>query len=72
MDSSVAASFETLANQLKEIQKKVDRCELCRGGHGTDDCPLLGQEEVDFIGKTIGGQNRGPTNPFIQKVLFGA
>ncbi|XP_022040215.1 uncharacterized protein LOC110942760 [Helianthus annuus] len=60
LDPSVAAAFETLKQELNEIKKKVDRCEVCRGGHDTIDCPTLTLEQVEYIA----GQSRGPTNPF--------
>ncbi|XP_022007629.1 uncharacterized protein LOC110906870 [Helianthus annuus] len=58
LDPSVVAAFESLKQELNEIKKKVDRCEVCRGGHDTIDCPTLTLEHVEFIA------NRGPTNPF--------
>ncbi|XP_021979970.1 uncharacterized protein LOC110876100 [Helianthus annuus] len=57
LDPSVAAVLEGLKQELSEIKKKVDRCEVCRGGHDPVDCPTLTLEEVEFI------TNRGPTNP---------
>ncbi|XP_022007625.1 uncharacterized protein LOC110906840 [Helianthus annuus] len=68
LDSSVAAAIERakeelrqeMRQELNEIKKKVDRCEVCRGGHDTIDCPTLTLEQVEYIA----GQPRGPTNPF--------
>ncbi|XP_035831892.1 uncharacterized protein LOC118480970 [Helianthus annuus] len=68
LDSSVAAAVERakeeirqeMRQELSEIKKKVDRCEVCRGGHDTIDCPTLTLEQVEYIA----GQPRGPTNPF--------
>ncbi|KAJ0870421.1 putative retrotransposon gag domain, aspartic peptidase domain superfamily [Helianthus annuus] len=68
LDSSVAAAVERakeeirqeMRQELSEIKKKVDRCEVCRGGHDTIDCPTLTLEQIEYIA----GQPRGPTNPF--------
>ncbi|XP_022004496.1 uncharacterized protein LOC110902064 [Helianthus annuus] len=68
LDSSVAAAVERakeelrqeMRQELNEIKKKVDRCEVCRGGHDTIDCPTITLEQVEYIA----GQSRGPTNPF--------
>ncbi|XP_021995810.1 uncharacterized protein LOC110892990 [Helianthus annuus] len=68
LDPSVAVVVENLRQELRqemrqelsEIKKKVDRCEVCRGGHDTIDCPTLTLEQVEYIT----GQSRGPTNPF--------
>ncbi|KAI3762510.1 hypothetical protein L1987_52940 [Smallanthus sonchifolius] len=59
-DSKVASQLDYITKELLEIKKKVDRCEVCRGGHDTVDCPTLTLEQVEYIA----GQNRGPTNPF--------
>ncbi|XP_035840284.1 uncharacterized protein LOC118487498 [Helianthus annuus] len=64
LDPSVAAVVESLRQEMRqelsEIKKKVDRCEVCQGGHDTIDCPTLTLEQVEYIA----GQSRGPTNPF--------
>ncbi|XP_022027577.1 uncharacterized protein LOC110928838 [Helianthus annuus] len=60
LDPSVAAVLEGLKQELSKIKKKVDRCEVCRGGHDTIDCPTLTLEQVEYIA----GQSRGPTNLF--------
>ncbi|XP_021991828.1 uncharacterized protein LOC110888617 [Helianthus annuus] len=68
LDSSVAAAVERakeelrqeMRQELNEIKKKVDRCEVCRGGHDTIDCPTLTLEQVEYIA----GHPRGPTKPF--------
>ncbi|XP_022007224.1 uncharacterized protein LOC110906392 [Helianthus annuus] len=59
-DSKVASQLDYITNDLLEIKKKVDGCEVCRGGHDTVDCPTLTLEQVEYIA----GQNRGPSNPF--------
>ncbi|KAI3776015.1 hypothetical protein L1987_45775 [Smallanthus sonchifolius] len=62
LDSSVAAALDriekTFTKELNEIKKKVDRCEVCRGGHDTLECPTLTLEHVEFVA----GQSRGPFN----------
>ncbi|KAK1431640.1 hypothetical protein QVD17_08144 [Tagetes erecta] len=54
MDTSVAAALENLTREVKDLKAKVDKCEYCRGGHSTLECPVMNQEQVEFIG----GQNR--------------
>ncbi|KAJ0438459.1 putative retrotransposon gag domain, aspartic peptidase domain superfamily [Helianthus annuus] len=66
LDSSVAAAVERVKeslrqewrHELSEIQKKVNRCEVCRGGHDTIECPTLTLEQVEYIAD----QSRGPFN----------
>ncbi|KAD4385354.1 hypothetical protein E3N88_25522 [Mikania micrantha] len=60
VDTSVAAALEALSKDVKELKMKVDRCEICRGGHATSECLVVNQEQVDYLG----GQGRGNTNPF--------
>ncbi|XP_021975523.1 uncharacterized protein LOC110870652 [Helianthus annuus] len=64
LDPSVAAVVDTLRQEfrqeLSELKKKVDRCEVCRGGHDTIDCPTITLEQVEYLAS----QSRGPTNPF--------
>ncbi|XP_076952077.1 uncharacterized protein LOC143625691 [Bidens hawaiensis] len=43
-----------LTQEIKELKAKVDKCEMCRGGHGTLECPLMNNQDVDFVV----GQNR--------------
>ncbi|XP_022031027.1 uncharacterized protein LOC110931967 [Helianthus annuus] len=62
LDKLMVAALENLerrlTNRMNDLEKRVDRCEVCRGGHDTIDCPTLTVEQVEFIA------NRGPTNPF--------
>ncbi|KAI3732622.1 hypothetical protein L1987_63829 [Smallanthus sonchifolius] len=60
LDTSVAAALENLHREMKEIKAKVDKCEFCKGGHSTLHCPLMSEEQVDFVA----GQSRGPLNAF--------
>ncbi|KAI3815938.1 hypothetical protein L1987_15622 [Smallanthus sonchifolius] len=60
LDTSVTAALENLHREMKEIKAKVDKCEFCRGGHSTLHCPLMSEEQVDFVA----GQSRGPLNAF--------
>ncbi|KAD6454135.1 hypothetical protein E3N88_08841 [Mikania micrantha] len=53
VDTSVAAALESLARDVKELKMRVDRCEICRGGHATSEC-LVSQEQANFVG----GQGR--------------
>ncbi|KAD4888365.1 hypothetical protein E3N88_20438 [Mikania micrantha] len=57
VDTSVAAALESLARDVKDLKMRVDRCEICRGGHATSEC-LVGQEQANFVG----GQGRYPQN----------
>ncbi|KAI3807729.1 hypothetical protein L1987_23663 [Smallanthus sonchifolius] len=54
VDTSVAAALEALAKDVKELNMRVARCEMCRGDHATVECPVLNQEQVGYVG----GQNR--------------
>ncbi|KAK1419647.1 hypothetical protein QVD17_28881 [Tagetes erecta] len=54
-DTSTAAALEAIRKDIKNLQMSVNKCEMCRGGHDTIDCPLMTQEQVDFVG----GQGRG-------------
>ncbi|XP_022031179.1 uncharacterized protein LOC110932126 [Helianthus annuus] len=58
LDSLVVAVLEGMKRDLLEIKKKVDRREVCRGGHDTIECPTLTLEQVEFIA----GQSRGQFN----------
>ncbi len=43
-DSGVALALEHLTKELQDIKDKVNRCEFCRGGHETLECPKLTKE----------------------------
>ncbi|KAK1432077.1 hypothetical protein QVD17_08967 [Tagetes erecta] len=59
METSVAAALENLTREMRDLKAKVDKCERCRGGHNTLDCPLLSREEqVEFVAN----QNRFPNS----------
>ncbi|KAK1433064.1 hypothetical protein QVD17_09971 [Tagetes erecta] len=59
METSVAAALENLTREMRDLKAKVDKCERCRGGHSTLDCPLLSREEqVEFVAN----QNRFPNS----------
>ncbi|KAD6796712.1 hypothetical protein E3N88_07608 [Mikania micrantha] len=49
VDTSVAAALESLARDVKELKMRVDRCEICRGGHATSEC-LVSQEQANYVG----------------------
>ena len=60
MDTGVAAALENLTREMKELRAKVDKCELCRGGHGTLECPLMSREEqVEFVSNQSRFQGNG-------------
>ncbi|XP_021979470.1 uncharacterized protein LOC110875582 [Helianthus annuus] len=62
LDSSVAAALEGLKQELNEIKKKVDRCEVYRG-HDVIDCPTLTLEQVEVIvGHSRGRFNNSNSN----------
>ncbi|KAJ0520261.1 putative nucleotidyltransferase, Ribonuclease H [Helianthus annuus] len=48
-DTSLAAELEALKREMREMKLKERKCEICRGGHETVDCPVRSQEEVDYI-----------------------
>ncbi|KAJ0513385.1 putative nucleotidyltransferase, Ribonuclease H [Helianthus annuus] len=72
VDSSVAlaAQVESLTKMVKDIQIKISsKCEVCRGGHETVDCPVASEEELSFIqnqgrgqGYNSGWQSRQTSN----------
>ncbi|XP_076885257.1 uncharacterized protein LOC143534716 [Bidens hawaiensis] len=54
-DTSIAAALEAMQKDIRELKKISQKCEICRGGHDTVDCPVDQQEKVDYLGN----QNRG-------------
>ena len=49
VDTSVAAALEALARDVKDLKMRVDRCEICIGGHATSEC-LVSQEQANYVG----------------------
>ncbi|KAI3797875.1 hypothetical protein L1987_33139 [Smallanthus sonchifolius] len=43
-DSSVVVALAAMANEIKELKLSALRCEVCRGGHDTRECPISQQE----------------------------
>ncbi|XP_022007513.1 uncharacterized protein LOC110906726 [Helianthus annuus] len=73
LDPSVAAAMiervreelrQEMRRELSEIKKRVDRCELCRGGHDTLECPTLTLEQVEYITGQSRGQFSSSNNGF--------
>ncbi|KAK1413167.1 hypothetical protein QVD17_34937 [Tagetes erecta] len=59
METSVAAALENLTREMRDLKAKMDKCEMCRGGHSTLECPLMSREEqVEFVAT----QNRFPNS----------
>ncbi|XP_022007818.1 uncharacterized protein LOC110907095 [Helianthus annuus] len=62
LDTSMVAAMENLERKLtsriSNLEARIDRCEVCRGGHDAIDCPTLTVEQVEFVA----GQSRGPYN----------
>ncbi|XP_076926454.1 uncharacterized protein LOC143589624 [Bidens hawaiensis] len=56
LDTGMAAALENLTQEIKELRAKVNKCEMCRGGHGTLNCPLMNNQNVEYVA----GQNRFP------------
>ncbi|KAI3773727.1 hypothetical protein L1987_48257 [Smallanthus sonchifolius] len=56
-DSSMAAALASLANAIKELKLCAQRCQVCRGGHDTRDCPVKNQEHVSYADNQY--HNRG-------------
>ena len=48
-DISVAAAIEAMAKEIKDLKVKINKCEICRGGHKTSECPVTEQEQVDSL-----------------------
>ncbi|KAD7116998.1 hypothetical protein E3N88_04266 [Mikania micrantha] len=63
-NTALTAQVEALTKLVKDMQVKNNaRCEVCRGGHETIQCPQMtdgSQEQVDYVGNP----NRGPGNAF--------
>jgi hypothetical protein len=61
----VAAALDALTKEVKELKLKSEKCEMCRGGHATSECPLIHQEEqVDFVGDQNCGSNNSYGNSY--------
>ncbi|XP_076903421.1 uncharacterized protein LOC143558472 [Bidens hawaiensis] len=56
-DTSIMAALEAIQREIKVLKKVVNRCEICRGGHDTVDCPVDQQEQVEYLGNHNRGQN---------------
>ncbi|XP_076960489.1 uncharacterized protein LOC143636890 [Bidens hawaiensis] len=54
-DTSIAAALEAMQKDIRELKKIARKCEICRGGHDTVDCPVDQHKKVDYVGN----QNRG-------------
>jgi hypothetical protein len=52
----MAAWIVALEKQVKELKMRDQKGEICQGGHGTIDCPVGLQEQVDYVGN--------PNRPF--------
>ncbi|KAD4385221.1 hypothetical protein E3N88_25389 [Mikania micrantha] len=63
-NTALTTQVEALTKLVKDMQVKNNaRCEVCRGGHETIQCPQItdeSQEQVDYVGNP----NRGPGNAF--------
>ncbi|KAI3814143.1 hypothetical protein L1987_18890 [Smallanthus sonchifolius] len=59
-ETSVTAALASMANEIKELKFSAQRCQVCRGGHDTRDCPVNNQEHVSYDGNQY--QNRGYIN----------
>ncbi|KAI3805520.1 hypothetical protein L1987_27970 [Smallanthus sonchifolius] len=57
-ETSLAAALASMANEIKELKLSSQRCQVCKGGHDTRDCPVNNQEHVSFTSN----QNRGYNN----------
>ncbi|KAI3732677.1 hypothetical protein L1987_63884 [Smallanthus sonchifolius] len=49
-DTSMVAALAPMAKEIKELKMSAMKCEVCRGGHDSIDCPVAQQEQVDFLG----------------------
>ncbi|KAI3797283.1 hypothetical protein L1987_32539 [Smallanthus sonchifolius] len=59
-ETSVAVALDSMANEIKELKLSAQRCQVCRGGHDTRDCPVNNEEHVNYAGNQY--QNRGYNN----------
>ncbi|KAI3807563.1 hypothetical protein L1987_23493 [Smallanthus sonchifolius] len=63
-DTSVAAALASMANEIKELKLSALRCQVCRGGHDTRDCPVNNQEHVSYAGNQYQNRNYNNSNTF--------
>ncbi|XP_076891319.1 uncharacterized protein LOC143542665 [Bidens hawaiensis] len=57
-NTALTAQVEALTKMVKDLQVKSQLCEICRGVHDTNKCPVGFQEEaVDFISYPNQNQN---------------
>ncbi|KAD5802838.1 hypothetical protein E3N88_14198 [Mikania micrantha] len=60
VDTSVAAALESLAKDVRDLKMRVDRCEICRGGHATSEC--LNSQSFRSSGNPPGFHSGYPQN----------
>ena len=63
-DTIAAAELEALKKEVRELKKSAMKCEVCRGGHDTIDCPVSSEEQVDYLGNPNRGQNNAFGNSY--------
>ncbi|XP_076949774.1 uncharacterized protein LOC143622546 [Bidens hawaiensis] len=56
-DTSIATALEAMQKDIRELKKIAQKCEICRGGHDTVDCPVDQREKVDYLGNQSRGAN---------------
>ncbi|XP_076907101.1 uncharacterized protein LOC143563450 [Bidens hawaiensis] len=56
-DTTIAAALEAMQKDIRELKKIAQKCEICREGHDTVDCPVDQQEKVDYLGNQNQGAN---------------
>ncbi|KAD7478102.1 hypothetical protein E3N88_01238 [Mikania micrantha] len=63
-NTALVAQVEALTKMVKDLQTKGNaKCEICRGGHDTRQCPMLADDSHEQV-KYAGNFNRGPGNAY--------
>ncbi|KAD3336478.1 hypothetical protein E3N88_31997 [Mikania micrantha] len=63
-NTALVAQVEALTKMVKDLQAKGNaKCEICRGGHDTRQCPMLADDSHEQV-KYAGNFNRGPGNAY--------
>ncbi|KAD6795802.1 hypothetical protein E3N88_06698 [Mikania micrantha] len=63
-NTALVAQVEALTKMVKDLQSKENaKCEICRGGHDTRQCPMLTNDSHEQV-RYAGNFNRGPGNAY--------
>ncbi|KAD3069042.1 hypothetical protein E3N88_36922 [Mikania micrantha] len=63
-NTALVAQVEALTKMVKDLQAKGNaKCEICRGGHDTRQCPMLANDSHEQV-NYAGNFNQGPGNAY--------